>query len=209
MAPDSAAWGHGRAAELVAELRGTVWQPTLEAALVGLLDGDLKAIWLATALSPLGTLPPLALLRALESAERYVAGLGGVDPGAEQMVEIVRSHWYHAVAVGLLPFLPAYRQRITEPGAAVLLGAALVWDHTETMARLDELLGEGDNGLMRFGLAVRAALRRSEAEALRLKLAARQRAAPTALRGRCIEALTYYLDRDILPDAGPVRWQRR
>ena len=209
MAPDSATWGHSRAGQLRDALAGTPWKAEFDAAVIGLLDGDLLAMWLAAALAPFGSLPPRKLNAAFQAAERHVASLTWVDPGALAMQRTIGSQWQHAIAAGMLRFLPAYRERLLDPAAAVLLGAALVWDHAATLDRFDELVGEGDDAVLRFGTAVRAVLRRSEAEGLRNALSAAQRLAPTAVRGRCIEALTWYIDRNVLPDAGPVRWQRR
>lgn len=206
MAPDSAPSGHDRAQQLRSKLIDPLWRAEFDAALVDLLDGDLHAAWLAVALAPFGSLPPPGLDAAFEAAERHCAGLDWVDPGSQQMLHAIASHWQRAIASGALPFLPAYRDRLADPAATVLLGAALVWDHRATLGRLDELLGRGDDAVLRFGNAVRAALWRSEAQVLRTELNATQREAPTHVRGRCIDALTWYLEHDVLSNDGPVRW---
>lgn len=209
MAPDSSSWGHTRAGQLAAAVRGSALEPALQAELASLFTGDVLAIWLAAALCRVGDVAPMAVADAWKRVEAHVASLDWVDPASADLRDCVRGLWARYVGAGLLPFRPSYRPMLREDWSAPLLGAALVFDHAETLAQLDALLAEGDAAIARFGVAVRATLRRSEGETLRNLLQREQRVTPTPERGRCIDALSWYLDRDILPDVGPVRWQRR
>ncbi len=209
MAPDSSSWGHTKAGQLAAAVRGTGLEPAFCAELASLLTGDLLCVWLATALCRVGDVAPMAVADAWKRVDAHVAALEWVDPASADLRDCVRGLWARHVGAGLLPFRSSYRPMLHEDWSAPLLGAALVYDHAATLAGLDALLAEGDDAIARFGVAVRTTLRRSEGETLRNLLQREQRVTPTPERGRCIEALTYYLDRDILPDAGPVRWQRR
>lgn len=208
MAPDSSNWGHTRAGELAATVRGTPLEPALQAELTSLFAGDLLAIWLASALCRVGDVAPEAVADAWKRVEASVARLDWLGPASVDLRDCARGLWARYVSGGLLPFHPSYRPLLREYWSAPLLGAALVFDHTETLAQLDALLAEGDPAVARFGIAARITLRRSEGKTLRDLLQRKQRVTPTPERGRCIDALSWYLDHGILPDAGPVRWQR-
>ncbi|MSQ83736.1 MAG: hypothetical protein EXR77_12765, partial [Myxococcales bacterium] len=188
MAPDSANWGHTRAGEIATAVRGTPLEQPYQQHLAELFRGDVRSVWLGAALARTGEVDAQLVAEAFSRVVTHCATVQWVDPATEDLLWTVRNLWARTIAAGALPYRVDYRAMMAQPWAADLVAAGLLHDHEYTLAELETLIGEGDDAVAKFGMAVRNHLSNSEAEAVRSILVGLQAGVPTETRKRQIDA---------------------